>query len=62
MTVSWGSGMYALASYLTLPFVGIFGLSIVATQLPFVLVGVATIPLFYLKRTGHLASQGTYNK
>jgi 4-amino-4-deoxy-L-arabinose transferase-like glycosyltransferase len=48
MTVSWGSGMYALASYLTLPFVGILGLSVVATRLPFLLVGVATIPLFYL--------------
>jgi hypothetical protein len=47
MTVSWGSGMYALASYLTAPFVALFGLEVWAMRLPFVLVGIATIPLFY---------------
>jgi hypothetical protein len=47
MLVSWGSGMYALASYLAAPFVGIFGLNVVAVRLPFLLSGVASIPLLY---------------
>ncbi|HKO94617.1 MAG TPA: glycosyltransferase family 39 protein, partial [Polyangiaceae bacterium] len=47
MTVSWGSGMYALASYVEAPFVGLLGLSVTAARLPFLLLGVATIPLFY---------------
>jgi hypothetical protein len=47
MTVSWGSGMYALASYLVAPFVGLFGLSVTAARLPFLFVGLATLPLFY---------------
>lgn len=46
--VSWGSGMYALASYLEAPFVGLLGLEVWAARLPFLLVGLATLPLFYL--------------
>ena len=47
MLVSWGSGMYALAAYVEAPFIGIFGLSVVSARLPFLLAGVAAIPLLY---------------
>lgn len=45
--VSWGSGMYALASYLEAPFIALLGLSVWAARLPFLLVGLAALPLFY---------------
>jgi hypothetical protein len=48
MLVSWGSGMYSLAAYLAAPFVGLFGLSVFSARLPFLLAGVAAIPLFYV--------------
>lgn len=52
MLVSWGSGMNPLASYLVAPFVGIFGLSPWSARLPFLLAGVAGIPLFYVLMGG----------
>ena len=48
MLVSWGSGMYALAAYVAAPFIGLFGLSVFSARLPFLLAGVAAIPLLYL--------------
>jgi MFS family permease len=45
--VSWGSGMYALASYVEAPFIGLFGLSVWSARLPFLLIGLAALPLFY---------------
>jgi 4-amino-4-deoxy-L-arabinose transferase-like glycosyltransferase len=48
MLVSWGSGMNPLASYLALPFVGLFGLHIWSVRLPFLLAGVASLPLFFV--------------
>jgi MFS family permease len=46
--VSWGSGMYALASYVEAPFIWLFGLKVWSARLPFLLAGVSAIPLFYL--------------
>lgn len=48
MLVSWGSGMYSLAAYVAAPFIGILGLSVFSARLPFLLAGVAAIPLLYL--------------
>jgi hypothetical protein len=46
--VSWGSGMYALAAYAAMPFIWLFGLDPVSVRLPFLLAGVASIPLFFV--------------
>jgi tetratricopeptide (TPR) repeat protein len=48
MLVSWGSGMYSLAAYVEAPFIGLFGLSVFAARLPFLLAGVAAIPLLFV--------------
>lgn len=45
--ISWGSGMYALASYIELPFIAFFGLSVTAIRVPFLLAGLASLPMFY---------------
>lgn len=45
---SWGSGMNALAAYLTIPFVAVLGLTSFAIRMPFFLAGVATIVAFHL--------------
>jgi hypothetical protein len=45
--VSWGSGMYALASYVEAPFIWLFGLRVWSARLPFLIAGVIAIPLFY---------------
>ncbi len=45
--VSWGSGMYALASYVEAPFIWLLGLKVWAVRVPFLLAGVSAIPLFY---------------
>jgi hypothetical protein len=45
--VSWGSGMYALASYLAAPFIGVLGLEVWSARLPHLLAGMATLPLFF---------------
>jgi len=44
---SWGSGMYALASYLEMPFIAVFGLSITAARMAFLVAGLVSIPVFY---------------
>lgn len=46
--VSWGSGMYALASYLAAPFIGVFGLEVWSARLPHLLAGLAALPLFFV--------------
>lgn len=49
---SWGSGQNALLSYLAIPFVRIFGLSIFSIRFPMVIVGSISLVVFYflLKR------------
>lgn len=52
--VSWGSGMYAFASYIAAPFIGLFGLSIFTARLPHLLFGLMDLiifPLLLLKLT-----------
>jgi len=46
--VSWGSGMYALAAYVAAPFIGLFGLSVWSARLPFLLAGMAALPIFFV--------------
>ncbi|MBK1810391.1 glycosyltransferase family 39 protein [Clostridium sp. YIM B02505] len=46
--VSWGSGMNVLNSYLMIPFIMLFGLETWVIRLPQVLVGCASLPVFYL--------------
>jgi len=46
--VSWGSGMYAFAAYAAMPFIWLFGLSPTTLRLPFLLAGVASIPLLFV--------------
>jgi hypothetical protein len=48
MFVSWGSGMYAIAGYLEMPFVAVLGLSPVALRAAFLVLGVASLAMFYL--------------
>lgn len=50
---SWGSGMNALAAYLTMPSIALFGLTPFAIRLPFFLVGVTGLFVFHrlLRRT-----------
>jgi hypothetical protein len=45
--VSWGSGMYALASYLEAPFIWLLGLKVWVARLPFLFAGIASLPLFF---------------
>lgn len=45
--ISWGSGMYGLASYLEMPFIAIFGLTVTAARLVFLFAGLASLPIFY---------------
>jgi hypothetical protein len=54
MFVSWGSGMYAIAGYLEMPFIAVLGLSPLAVRAPFLVLGVVSLVLFYLlaQRTG----------
>lgn len=44
--VAWGSGMNALYTYLSIPFVGLFGLTTWATRLPQAILGVLTLFVF----------------
>lgn len=47
--VSWGSGMYALASYVTIPFLALFGgLSVTTLRLPHLVIGLLTLVVFAL--------------
>jgi 4-amino-4-deoxy-L-arabinose transferase-like glycosyltransferase len=54
MFVSWGSGMYAIAGYLEMPFIAVLGLSPLSVRTAFLVLGVASLVLFYLlaRRTG----------
>lgn len=44
---AWGSGMNALQSWLMMPFAALFGLTETAARLPQLLLGCATLPVFY---------------
>ncbi len=46
--VSWGSGMNVLESYLALPFVWLFGLSVYTIRLPQLICGILSLPVIYL--------------
>ena len=46
--IAWGSGMNALESYLAIPFIKLFGLSIASFRLPQLLTSCLTLPVFYL--------------
>jgi 4-amino-4-deoxy-L-arabinose transferase-like glycosyltransferase len=54
MLVSWGSGMNALPSYLAMPFLLLFGLSVAAVRAVNLTGGILTLLAFYLlvRRTG----------
>lgn len=47
MFVSWGSGMYALNGYLAWPFMLFLGLSEVSIRMPHLVLGIASLILFY---------------
>ena len=51
--ISWGSGMNALYSYMSIPFVALFGLVPLATRLPQCIFGCLSLIVFYaiLKKT-----------
>jgi 4-amino-4-deoxy-L-arabinose transferase-like glycosyltransferase len=40
--------MYALASYIEAPFIGLLGLEVWVARLPFLLMGMASLPLFFV--------------
>ena len=46
--VSWGSGMNVLESYLAIPFMALFGCSVVTLRLPQLLFSCISMPIFYL--------------
>ena len=46
--ISWGSGQNVLYSYLSIPFVALFGLNAVSVRLLAALLGTLTLPVFYL--------------
>ena len=41
--IAWGSGMFALVSYVAMPFIALLGLTPIAVRLPFLILGVASI-------------------
>ncbi|MDB5183467.1 MAG: hypothetical protein JWO07_148 [Candidatus Saccharibacteria bacterium] len=45
---SWGSGMNVLYSYLSVPVIALFGLTPLAVRFVAVVLGIASIPLFYV--------------
>ncbi|MFG2917720.1 glycosyltransferase family 39 protein [Kitasatospora sp. NPDC048298] len=45
---SWGSGQNVLLSYLSVPVVGLFGLSVLSVRLVPVLLGIGAVPLLYV--------------
>lgn len=45
---SWGSGQNALLSYLAIPFIKIFGLSVFSIRVPMAILGCLSIIVFYL--------------
>ena len=46
--VSWGSGMNVLESYLAIPFVWLFGLSVYTIRMPQLICGILSVPVLYL--------------
>lgn len=46
--VSWGSGMNVLESYLAIPFMKLFGCSVITLRLPQLLFSCISLPVFYL--------------
>ncbi|MEG1781903.1 MAG: glycosyltransferase family 39 protein [Oscillospiraceae bacterium] len=46
--VSWGSGMNVLQSYLAIPFMKVFGCSIITLRLPQLILSCTSLPVFYL--------------
>jgi hypothetical protein len=46
--IGWGSGMNALAAYLAMPFIAVFGLTEGAVRAVNLLAGLASLPVFYL--------------
>lgn len=46
--VSWGSGMNVLESYLAIPFVKLFGLSVTTVRLPMLICSCISLFVFYL--------------
>ncbi|MBE6670808.1 MAG: glycosyltransferase family 39 protein [Ruminococcaceae bacterium] len=46
--VSWGSGMNVLESYLAIPFMALFGCSVITLRLPQLILACISIPVFYL--------------
>ncbi|MDO8648281.1 MAG: glycosyltransferase family 39 protein [Candidatus Peregrinibacteria bacterium] len=47
MLISWGDGMYAFASYVAIPFIALFGLSVWSLRLPHLIFGLTSLFLFY---------------
>lgn len=45
---AWGSGMNVLESYLAIPFIKLFGLSVFTFRLPQLICACASLPVFYL--------------
>lgn len=45
--ISWGSGMNVLESYLAIPFIKIFGLSVVSFRLPQLIMACVSLPAFF---------------
>ena len=46
--VSWGSGMNVLESYLAMPFIALFGLSVETFRMPQLICACLSLPVFYL--------------
>ncbi len=46
--VSWGSGMNVLESYLAIPFMKLFGTSVITLRLPQLILSCISLPIFYL--------------
>ncbi len=46
--VSWGSGMNVLSSYLMMPFIAIFGNSVLAVRMPQLIASISALWVFYL--------------
>ena len=46
--VSWGSGMNVLESYLAIPFMKLFGTSVITLRLPQLVLSCVSLPVFYL--------------
>lgn len=46
--VAWGSGMNALESYLAIPFIYLFGNSVIAIRMPMLICSILSMPIFYL--------------